>query len=158
VEDRSEDGPGLKIRLGGQADAPYVVALGTAAFARFGDYAPIMTSFLQSPDVASFIAWTAGQRVGFALVDRPPEVPGLADLVAIAVEPSHRRSGVGRALMAGVIAACEARGEPSVLVLTVADDNRAAIGLFRAFDFHMLPGSLGRYAGGQRSRRMARNV
>jgi ribosomal protein S18 acetylase RimI-like enzyme len=156
VGDRPEDGPGLTIRPGEPADSPYVVALGAEAFARFGDYAPVMTEFLQSPDVASFIAWSSGERVGFALVDTGAEPSGLADLVAIAVDPRHRRKGVGRALLSRVIAAFGERDTSAVLILTVADDNHAAIELFRSRGFEMIPGSVGRYAGGQTSRRMVR--
>jgi ribosomal protein S18 acetylase RimI-like enzyme len=158
VGDRPEDGPGLTVRPGGPADSAFIVALGAEAFARFGDYAPVMKDFLQSPEVASFVAWSARERVGFALVEASAEHPGLADLVAIAVAPLSRRTGVGRALLNDVIAASGARGASEVLILTVADDNRAAIELFRSCGFEMIPGSLGRYAGGQTSRRMIRAV
>ena len=156
--DRSQDGSRLTVRLGTATDRPYVVALGALAFARFGDYAPVMRGFLQSADVEVFVAWEAGTRVGFALLDTPLEHAGLADLVAIAVDPVRRRAGVGRALLASVISSCEGRADRSVLVLTVADDNLPAIALFRSFDFAMVPGTLGRYAGGQTSRRMIRAV
>jgi [ribosomal protein S18]-alanine N-acetyltransferase len=156
--DRPEAGPRLTVREGRPADAPFVVGLGVVAFARFGDYGPIMEEFLASPDVATFIAEGAGQRVGFALVDLPSTHPGIADLVAIAVEARHRRSGVGRALLSHVLESLEKRGAPSVLVLTVADDNDAALALFRARGFEVVPGSLGLYAGGQSSHRMARVV
>jgi len=156
--DRPEDGPRLTIRQGRPGDAPFVVGLGVVAFARFGDYGPIMEGFLASPDVASFVAEGAGHRLGFALVERPPAHQGLADLVAIAVDARHRRNGVGRALLSRVIAALEERATPSMLVLTVADDNDAALALFRARGFEMIPDSLGRYAGGQISHRMAKIV
>ena len=156
--DRSEAGPGLTVRPGRPDDAQFVVALGAVAFARFGEYAPVMRGFLESGDVTSWIAERDGEPVGFALADTPAAYGGLADLVAIAVDARHRRAGVGRALLSRVIAACEAREGLSLLILTVADDNHAAIALFRSFGFEMVPGLLGRYAGGQRSRRMARPV
>jgi ribosomal protein S18 acetylase RimI-like enzyme len=40
----------------------------------------------------------------------------------------------------------------------VADDNDAALALFRARGFKIVPGSLGRYARGQNSHQMARVV
>jgi len=80
------------------------------------------------------------------------------DLVAIAVDARHRRTGVGRALLSRVIESLEARAMPSMLVLTVADDNDAALALFRARGFETIPGSLGLYAGGQTSHRMAKVV
>jgi L-phenylalanine/L-methionine N-acetyltransferase len=158
VGDHPRAGRDLTIRGRTPGDEPFIVALGTAAFARFGDYAPVMTGFLESPDVAAHIAWTGNDRAGFALVDEPQAAPGFADLVAIAVAPQHRRRGVGRALLGHVIAAREACALPSVLVLTVADDNTAAIALFRSFGFEMVEGSIGRYAGGQVSRRMLKRL
>jgi ribosomal-protein-alanine N-acetyltransferase len=155
MEDRPVDGSALTVRVGHPHDAPFVIGLGAAAFARFGDYGPIMAGFLASPAVVSFIAEEGGSPVGFALLELEGADRGIADLVAIAVDPAHRRRGVGRALMSRVVAA---RRKPTLLVLTVAEDNAAAIRLFRSHGFEMLPGSIGRYAGGQASRRMARPV
>ncbi len=156
--DRRHDGPALTLREGRPADAPFVVRLGAVAFARFGDYAPIMRGFFASPEVRSFVAELHGESVGFALVDAPAAIPGFADLVAIAVADEHRRRGIGRALLSRVIACREELGTQSLLVLTVAEDNDAAVALFRESGFEIMPGSLGRYAGGQPSRRMARPV
>jgi ribosomal-protein-alanine N-acetyltransferase len=129
---------------------------GTAAFARFGDYDPILRAFLAKDDVASWIAEVEGVAAGFALVERPPLLPGFADLVAIAVVPAHRRHGLASALLGTVIDDAERRGE-ALLALTVAEDNAAAISLFSRFGFRMIAGSVGHYAGGQRSRRMVRH-
>lgn len=156
--DRARDGAGVTIRDGLPSDAQFVVELGATAFARFGNYGPIMREFLASPHVVSFVAESEGEPIGFALVDVPGTRGGLADLVAIAVETKHRRTGVGGALLRRVIASREERDEMSLLVLTVADDNHDAIALFRSQGFEMIPGSAGRYAGGQRSRRMAKPV
>jgi ribosomal-protein-alanine N-acetyltransferase len=158
VDDRPQDGPALTVREGAPQDAPFIVRLGVAAFAPFGEYGTIMEAFLASSDVVAFVAETAGAPVGFALVETPGGHRGVADLVAIAVDPRYRRRGAGRALLSRVIAFVEARREASLIVLTVADDNDAAIRLFRDHGFQMLPGTSGRYAGGQTSRRMARAV
>ena len=158
MEGRVEPGPRLSVRHGRSSDAGFIVELGTEAFARFGDYAPIMEAFLASPDVTSYIAETADVRTGFALLDAPRTHPWLADMVAIAVDPRHRRTGVGRALLAAVIADRERLNRLSLLTLTVAGDNEAAITLFRSEGFEIVPGSTGRYAGGQESWRMVRSV
>ena len=156
--DRACDGAGLNVREGRPDDVPFVIGLGATAFARFGDYGPIMREFLASPEVRSFIAEEAGERVGFVLVQTPSHRPGVKDLVAIAVEAAHRRTGVGRSLLTRVIASLEGRQDASLLVLTVADDNASAIRLFRGLGLEMIPGVFGSYAGGQRSRQMARWV
>jgi ribosomal protein S18 acetylase RimI-like enzyme len=156
VGDRREDGDAVLIREGGAGDRAFVLSLGAAAFARFGDYEPVLREFLFHPDVSIWIAESGSGRAGFALLERPAEVPGLADLVAIAVDPAQRRKGVARALLARIVAIAEERAEPGLLALTVADDNHAAVALFRSFDFATAPGTPGRYAGGQTSRRMVR--
>jgi ribosomal protein S18 acetylase RimI-like enzyme len=158
MDDHRQVGARLTVREGRPDDAPFVVGLGTTAFARFGDYGPIMREFFGSADVTSFIAEAAGERVGFALVEAPPTRPWLKDLVAIAVDSKHHRTGVGRSLLSRVIASLEARQDASLLVLTVADDNDPAIALFRGLGFEMIPGVFGSYAGGQTSRQMARYV
>jgi ribosomal-protein-alanine N-acetyltransferase len=158
VGDRAEDGPGLSVRRGGPADAGFIVGLGATAFERFGDYGPIMEAFLASPDVTAYVAWEGAERAGFALVDAPASHPGLADLVAIAIVAGRRRKGIGRALLAHVIADRERLRRPSLLLLTVAGDNDAAITLFRSEGFEQIPGATGRYAGGQESWQMVRPV
>jgi ribosomal protein S18 acetylase RimI-like enzyme len=158
VGDRAQDGPGLTVRGGRPDDAPFVIGLGATAFARFGDYGPIMREFLSSPDVGAFIAEVGGERVGFALVQAPPDRPWFKDLVAIAVDEGYRRTGVGRSLLARVIGSLEAGSDASTLVLTVAEDNEPAIRLFRKLGFAMIPGVSGRYDGGQTSRPMVRTV
>jgi ribosomal protein S18 acetylase RimI-like enzyme len=158
VGDRSEAGPELTVRRGDRTDDRFIVGLGTTAFARFGEYRSIMEGFLDEPEVTSYVAWENGARIGFALLDRPPSAPGLADMVAIAVDPAHQRKGVGRALLARVIAECSSPGRISILTLTVAGDNDGAIALFRSEGFAMLAGSAGRYAGGQESWRMVRRI
>lgn len=154
--DRPEAGPALGVRPALPADHPFVVDVGEDAFARFGEYRPILREFLASPVVRCFIAESSGDRAGFAMVGSIPEHPGVFDLVAIAVGPRYRRTGVGRVLLAHVIAVCEAPGASTLIVLTVADDNDAAIALFQLLGFAMVPGSSGRYSGGQISRRMIR--
>lgn len=157
MDDRPEDGRALLIREGTPADAPFIVGLGEEAFARFGDYRPVLEEFLARPEVCAWIAVEAGEPAGFALVERPPAA-NLADLVAIAVDAGRRRAGIGRALLERVVEDVAAQSAPALLVLTVAEDNPGAIALFREFGFRFVPGPFGRYAGGQNSRRMVRVV
>src|SRR5262249_43089072 len=102
-----------------------------------------------------WIAEVDGVPAGFALVERPPLLPGFADLVAIAVVPEQRRRGLAAGLLGTVVDDAERRGE-ALPALTAAAANDAAIALCTRFGFRMIPGSVGHYAGGQRSRRMVR--
>jgi len=65
---------------------------------------------------------------GFAL---GRAVAGEAELITIAVTPDRRRAGAGRALLARFEAEAIQRGAETAF-LEVADDNAAALGLYRA--------------------------
>ncbi|HEX6606780.1 MAG TPA: GNAT family N-acetyltransferase [Chloroflexia bacterium] len=77
------------------------------------------------------VAEIAGVPVGTgALV---AEGPG-GRLARISVAPAHRRRGVGRALVAHLVGAAQARGWPQVLVET-NDDWYDAIALYQRYGF-----------------------
>jgi ribosomal-protein-alanine N-acetyltransferase len=69
---------------------------------------------------AGFILWrTAG---------------GEAEILTLAVDPAHRRAGLGRALTLAALKAA-AEGGSKVMFLEVAADNPAAIGLYEKVGF-----------------------
>lgn len=95
-------------------------------------------------------AWTSGQCLGMlalpgvwlTLASIDDRVIGFAmarstldeaELLLVAVDPAHRRAGVGGALLRGVFADAQARGATR-LHLEVRSDN-PAIGLYRAHGF-----------------------
>ena len=57
-----------------------------------------------------------------------------AEVLTLAVDPAHRRSGAGRALVEGAVIAAGAAGARS-LFLEVARDNAAALALYGAVGF-----------------------
>ena len=57
-----------------------------------------------------------------------------AELLTLAVDPAHRRGGIGRALVAEFLQTAGARGARSVF-LEVAGDNGAALALYRGCGF-----------------------
>jgi [ribosomal protein S18]-alanine N-acetyltransferase len=61
-------------------------------------------------------------------------VVGEAELLTLAVDPAAQRQGIGRALVAELIAVAAARGAVRVF-LEVARDNVAALTLYRAMGF-----------------------
>jgi ribosomal-protein-alanine N-acetyltransferase len=83
---------------------------------------------------------------GFGLIVRDPQTEAIvafilaravadeAEVLTLAVDPPHRRSGVGRALVEAVALGAAAAGARS-LFLEVASDNDAALGLYRAAGF-----------------------
>ena len=69
-------------------------------------------------------------------------IVGEAEVLTIAVSPQGRRRGVGGALLAAAMGAAQAAGGRAMF-LEVAEDNAAAIALYRAAGF----GEVGRRAG-----------
>lgn len=90
-----------------------------------------IAELLASPGVAGLLLQQDGNGVGFALCRT---VADEAELLTIAIQAGHRRRGAGRALVEGVIAAVRERGARS-LFLEVADDNAAALALYRRIGF-----------------------
>ncbi|WP_112311770.1 ribosomal protein S18-alanine N-acetyltransferase [Pseudogemmobacter bohemicus] len=70
---------------------------------------------------------TAGFLIGSALL-------GEAELLTLAVDPGHRRQGIGARLIAGFLDEASARGAERIF-LEVAADNAAAIALYRRAGF-----------------------
>lgn len=85
-----------------------------------------------SPDEIAQLAAPPGfvvtAETGFAL---GRAVAGEAELVTIAVDPSARRQGLGRTLLAAFEAEARALGAETAF-LEVAEDNTAALSLYRA--------------------------
>lgn len=59
---------------------------------------------------------------------------GEAEIITLAVDPAHRRKGVARDLVENVLRTCPML-EAERLILEVAADNKAALGLYRAMGF-----------------------
>jgi ribosomal protein S18 acetylase RimI-like enzyme len=156
------------IRRAEVRDHPWIVAIGAEAYRDLGDYTRILPSWLEQPGV---LAWIddddTGRGRGFAMLGfymEPQDARGdarqevVADLLALAVLPSHQRNGIGTRLLEHVIEVAE-RVAPSSRIgnlrLTVAEDNVAAQRLYERAGFHIVDGST-HYDRGQRALRMVR--
>jgi ribosomal-protein-alanine acetyltransferase len=73
-----------------------------------------------------------------------PRGSGQADIQTIAVSPTERRAGLGRSLMAALIAEARERGATE-LFLEVRADNPGAESLYRSLGFERLGVRLGYY-------------
>jgi ribosomal-protein-alanine N-acetyltransferase len=87
---------------------------------------------LDLPGHFGLIADGAGEPLGFAL---GRVAAGEAEVLTLAVRPSARRAGLGRALMAALIAEAARRGA-EVLFLEVSEANLAARALYAALGAH----------------------
>ena len=70
---------------------------------------------------------------------------GESEVMTLAVAPSHRRRGAGRALLEAAMAQAEARAVDAVF-LEVAADNDPAIALYRSAGFEQVGRRKGYYA------------
>jgi ribosomal protein S18 acetylase RimI-like enzyme len=150
----------------GVADRAWMLALGGAAFADLGPYQEILAAWLQRAGVYAWIAEADGARVGFAMLGFYEERAGdvevaVADLLALAVTPTHRRRGVASGLLRHVIdAAAHGRAHgahgASVLRLTVATDNHHAHALYLRHGFVDEEVAATSYPSGLVGRRMGR--
>jgi ribosomal protein S18 acetylase RimI-like enzyme len=133
-------------RLDTPADADAVVALLDAyASDPMGGGAPLpdavkarlVTALRAVPNQLVLLAFDEGQAVGIAVCfqglstfrARP-----LLNIHDLAVLPSHRRRGVGHALLSAVEAEARARG-CCKLTLEVREDNPVAAGLYQGLSF-----------------------
>ena len=157
------------IRRAELQDHPWIIATGADAYHDLGDYTRILPSWLDQPGVLAWIDHdVAGRSRGFAMLgfymedphaiggSGPPQV--IADLLALAVVPTHQRKGLGGKLLNHVIEVAE-RVAPSshigTLRLTVAENNIGAQRLYERTGFTLVDGSA-TYDRGQRALRMAR--
>lgn len=97
--------------------------------------APVRANLLASPGMWASIAWTvdegAAAPAGFVMAR---SVAGEAEIVGIGVVPPHRRTGIGGALLADALCRAVALGAEAIF-LEVAEDNPAAVALYRAAGF-----------------------
>jgi ribosomal-protein-alanine N-acetyltransferase len=125
-----------------EADAPALAALHAASFPpREAWGADAMGLMLRMP--GAFGLWRPGE--GFVLARA---IAGEAEILTLAVAPEARRRGLGAELMAGALAQAAARGAAAML-LEVAADNAAALGLYLGLGFSQVGRRRRYYADGR---------
>lgn len=130
------------------ADVPAVARLERAIFRReawppsaFAYLGRILT-VARPPRGRFWVAETRdGRVVGYAGLELSA-LGGEADIVNLAVDPAHRRHGVGRRLVGAARAFCRTRGVP-LLWLRVRASNRGARAFYRRCGFR----AVGRFRG-----------
>jgi len=80
-----------------------------------------------------WVAERDGRLVGYTGIELSI-LGGEADVVNLAVDPDHRRLGVGRRLLAAIVADCQRR-RVALLWLRVRASNRGARAFYRRFGF-----------------------
>lgn len=130
----------IGIRAAGAFDAEAMGAIHAACFAKAWSASEI-GQFLAAPGCLSLIVSTAPEQMvqGFLIVRSAGDE---AEILTLAVDPSHHRKGLARALLAAAIAALREAGAKR-LFLEVDEANAPARGLYQ---------SLGAVAVGRRPR------
>lgn len=120
----------MTLRPAGAADAEAMARVHARAFTH-GWSAHEIGGFMEGHGAYALVAEADDGQLGGFILCRA--IAGEAEVLTLAVDPDHRRLGLGRALVeaAAKLAApsCEA------LFLEVADDNVAAIGLYQGAGF-----------------------
>ena len=149
------------LRRAGRGDAAFLSNLAMEAFATYGDYRGLVEAWAADPNVEVTLAEHDGAPAGAAFLAflRPGEAPGtkVADLLALAVAGPLRGRGIGRALVAHVMARARdvaRRHDISELRLAVAETNAAARSLFESAGFAYQDAE-GSYARGQKALHMS---
>jgi len=118
------------VRAGGFADAEVLAALHAGAFK--ADWsADELRRLMETPRSFAVVAEADHEAIGFAIGWAPADE---AEILTIAVTPSQRGKGVGRALLAASLASARALGAASMF-LDVDETNTAARALYRSFGF-----------------------
>lgn len=96
--------------------------------------AKAIRELLDHPAATSLIAVAGNPKalVGFVIGQLAADE---AEILSVGVTPEWQRSGLGRMLVEGLIRASK-RGEAAKLYLEVADDNAAALALYRSLGFN----------------------
>ena len=144
-------------------DHSEVIRVGATVFQPFGDYRTVLRRWLDTEGVFGFAAERQTLFCGALLLAITiHERGGLSgEILAVEVAPDQQRTGVGTALIEATVQFFETTHRPPrlrSLRLSTAEDNEAALALFRAFGFGDTGEDAGEYAGGQRIVRMERDI
>ena len=151
VAQHSQRGAGPRLRRMRWWDLPEVAALDAELFgAQAWSLATFWSELAGVPDTRHYVVAELDEPPGSEAGPRLAGYaglllsPGSADVQTLGVAPAARGRGLGRALLAELLAHARARGASEVL-LEVAADNAAAIALYRSAGFEVISRRRGYY-------------
>ncbi len=109
---------------------------------------------IREPETAVLTAWTQGRLAGFAIMQFSAE---RAHLNLLAVDPVHRRLGLGRRLLAWLEKTARTGGL-SCISLEVRATNGSAQAFYRRLGYRAIASIPGYYAGRETAIRMRRDL
>jgi ribosomal protein S18 acetylase RimI-like enzyme len=156
--------PALSTRLAGTDDRSFVRELAVEVFSIYGSYGRYLTEWFDSESVVTLIGEAEQERVGLVMLGIHPNRrnprEAVAELLAIAVKPSHQSRGFGTLLMRKAIEEAPRLPCPLPIAeihLSVAEGNSRAQRLFARRGFR-LTGGEGIYPAGQRALHMVKTL
>jgi GNAT superfamily N-acetyltransferase len=124
----------LRLRALGDAPDAFSKMLAEELGRSDSEWEAMLASTTGSPSAISLLAEQEGRPVGLAYGQLEPGAPEIAHLFSMWVDPSARRSGVGRALVLAVVAWARS-AKARRLVLRVTEGNAAAVSLYERVGF-----------------------
>ncbi len=109
------------IRDADLADLDAIMRLETETFETDAWSRDMMAAELASPNTQYFVAMSGDVLVGYAGLSAPAGSEQ-ADIQTIAVDPNHRRFGIGRVLLRQLLALAQSSGVADVLLEVRADN------------------------------------
>jgi ribosomal protein S18 acetylase RimI-like enzyme len=154
----------VRLRPAQPDDRSFVSELAVKVFSIYGSYGRYLTDWFDEESVTTLIGEIDQERVGLLmLAARPSHIHpdrGVAELLAIAVKPSHQSRGLGTILLEKAIEEAPRLPSPLPIVemhLSVADGNSRAQRLFSRRGFRRTGGE-GIYPAGQRALHMVKGL
>ena len=135
MTDRVNPGRELALRHPGEADQPRIVALVDDWFGgRRVRHLVVRTWFHHFGSTSWLAEDESGHPIGFLIGYRSQDRSDEAVVHLVGVHPSHRRRGIGRALVSSFLADVSGAGVSTVVALAWPGEP-LAIAFFRALDF-----------------------
>ena len=143
-----------------QNDAAFIAALSGEVFDRYGPYEELLPQWLLSGFAQTLVAELDHEPIGYAMLgmnEKWGESIKIAELLAIAVKPSHCHCGVGERLMQRLIRMAETL-KVKILILHTGVHNLHAQKLFKKHGFSPVGIKDNFYQEGQRALMMEKNM
>ncbi|RLB23747.1 MAG: hypothetical protein DRG76_03310 [Deltaproteobacteria bacterium] len=141
----------VALRKAGEEDRQFIRYLSKKVFREYGPYDITIPRWFDSGAVVTIVAFMESLPVGFAilgpLVSKMP-ISGESELLAIAVEPTRQRRGIGSLLMERILDEAKSLGIRRISLHT-AQRNIPAQRLFKKYGFVIKEKKTNFYVGGQ---------
>jgi ribosomal protein S18 acetylase RimI-like enzyme len=158
--EKLDPGKAVSVRIARAGDVDYIRSLSKAAFHEYGPYEDMLPDWFTSGITVTLLAVLEERPVGFAMIrriGRESRLHRVSELLAIAVEPTQRKRGIGNLLLTEIQRAAH-KTEVETLVLHTAIDNLPGRALFRKHGFILLDTKSNFYFGGQDAVMMFKDI